>query len=106
MVPAVQRNFLAHCVKGGGADLPGLEPVRRDGLLAVCGCSYDAIVGYSFETIEQGAAAFVDTSDIDLAAAAFDVFTAIDDDLKTADTDLNPDVQELVRTCILTESGL
>ncbi len=106
MVPAVQRNFLNHCIKGGGAEFPELEAVQRDGLLAVCGCAYDAIVEYSFEAIETGAAGFIDTSDIDLSQAAFEVFVSIDDDLKTTGTTLDADVENLVRSCILTESGL
>ncbi len=106
-IPEVQRNFLANCVKGGADPLPDLEPVQQEGLLAVCGCSYEAIVAHSFDQAEQALAdAAADVENEELAERAFEVFTEIDDDMKTADSELDQVVVDLVADCVRSEAGL
>lgn len=112
-VPEVQRNFLRGCVTGFGDGLPELEPVQRSGLLGVCGCSYDALVGYSYDqaiapTNEEFAGSDTDPDEVleALDAAALDVFTAIEEDLRTGEAGLPDAAADLIRRCIRTEAGL
>lgn len=97
-VPEVQRNFLELCVKGGEDSLPDLPTVQREGLLAVCGCTYDALVEASFEAAEGS------TPD-ERASSAFAYFTGIEDDLRAEGT-FADEVADLVRVCIRAEAGL
>ncbi len=106
-VPEVERNFLANCVKGGGEELPDLEPVQQEGLLAVCGCNYLAIVGHSFDEARDALDDDGDAADEEeLAERAFEIFTEIDDDMRNADVELDDAVEGLVADCIRSEAGL
>ncbi|MGI9623667.1 MAG: hypothetical protein ACR2PK_12590 [Acidimicrobiales bacterium] len=112
-VPEVQRNFLTGCVKGFDSSLPQMEPVQTAGLLQVCGCTYDRLVGYSYdqardrvnESLEdQGSSAEAALETFD--DAAFEVFTSIEEDLRSGDSDLPDEVFSLIRDCIRSEAGL
>ncbi len=102
-VPVVERRFLEACVKGGGDSLPlELATVQRDGLLAVCGCSFSALVQSSFAAAE----ADLDTASQDeLEAAAFERFSDLDETVLN-DEDLPAEVSDLIRACIRAEAGI
>ena len=106
-VPEVQRNFLNGCVKGFEDAIPELEPVQRAGLLQVCGCTYEAIVSYSYaqavEAANQAATPAERTPIYD--DAAFNVFTEVEGDLRS-DGALTEEVEDLIRGCIREEAGL
>lgn len=97
-VPAAQRDFLETCVRGGEDTLPDIAPVEARGLVAVCGCSYDAI-----------AAHLIDQADGDDAEAreraAYDAFVDLADDLRIG-TELDDTIVALVADCIRDEAGL
>ena len=97
-VPAVQREFLELCVEGVDGSTEQLAPLERSGLLAVCGCSYEAIVA------DLSAEADGDTAD-ERARAAYNAFRAIESDLR-AGNHLDPAIEGLVADCIRTEAGL
>jgi len=97
-VPEVQRNFLALCVDGLDNSTDQLAPLESAALVAVCGCSYDAIV----EDVRAGADGATATARED---AAFAAFQDLEDDLRTGG-DLDPVVQRLVAACIRGEAGL
>jgi hypothetical protein len=69
-VQLLQRNFLEGCVLAGGDTIPELDVVQQEGLVAVCGCTYPALVeelrsdarsearaGWSAEDVERDAVA-------------------------------------------------
>lgn len=97
-VPEVQRNFVDQCVKGGEDSLPELPIVQREGLLAVCGCVYDGLVGAAYDAVGDSDP---ESRDDD----AFAWFTEMEDDLR-ADGQLSDEVLGVVRGCIRSEAGL
>lgn len=107
-VPEVQRNFLDGCVLGFADGLPDLEPVQQSGLLSVCGCSFEQLVTYS-----RAEAARVAADDPDgeadaeaLEAAAFEIFTDLENDIRIGEADMPSEVLDLIRTCVRSEAGL
>lgn len=97
-VPAAQRDFLELCVRGGEDTLPDIAPVEARGLVAVCGCSYDAIVTHLIERAEGDDAEA-------RQRAAFDSFVDLADDIRIG-TDLDDEIVALVADCIRDEAGL
>lgn len=97
-VPAVQRDFLAMCVEGVEGSTEELAPLERSGLLAVCGCSYEAIVE------DLVAEADGDTAD-ERERAAYRSFRDLEDDLRAGNA-LAPAIEDLVAGCIRAEAGL
>jgi hypothetical protein len=97
-VPAVQRDFLEMCVEGVEGSTEELAPLERSGLLAVCGCSYEAIVE------DLVAEADGDTAD-ERARAAYRSFRDLEDDLRAGNA-LAPEIEDLVAGCIRAEAGL
>ena len=97
-VPAVQREFLEMCVQGVDDAPEELAPLERTGLLAVCGCSYDAIVE-DLRSEAQG-----DSAE-DRERAAYGEFRDIESGLRAGD-DLDPEIEGLIAACIRDEAGL
>lgn len=97
-VPALQRNFLELCVEGAAADPPELEPVQEAGLVAVCGCTYDALVA---EVRDRAEGADADERE----RAAYQEFRGLERDLRTGG-DLDPTIEALVADCVRSEAGL
>ena len=97
-VPAVQRDFLEMCVEGVEDSGEELAPLERSGLLAVCGCSYEAIVE------DLLAEADGDTAE-DRERAAYNEFRGLEADLRAGNT-LAPEIEGLVAACIRAEAGL
>jgi hypothetical protein len=97
-VPAVQRDFLAMCVEGVDGSTEELAPLERSGLLAVCGCSYEAIVE------DLLAEADGDTAE-DRERAAYNTFRSLEADLRAGEA-LAPEIEGIVAACIRTEAGL
>ena len=102
-VPAVQRTFLEWCVKGGADGFPELPAVQREGLLAVCGCTYDGIVEATEATAraQLGSSASAD----EVSRRAFDAFEEIDADVR-AGGEVPDELVAVVRRCIRAEAGL
>lgn len=107
-VPAVQRNFLDACVKGFDDSIPELEPVQRAGLLQVCGCTYERLIGHVYElAVEPANQRAQDPTEL-LAAldeVAWELFQGLEDDLRSGES-ITTEVRELIRSCITEESGL
>ncbi len=97
-VPAVQRDFLEMCVEGVDGSTEDLAPLERSGLLAVCGCTYDAIV----EDLRSEADG--DTAE-EREGAAYREFRAIESDLR-AGNGLGDEIEGLVAACIRDEAGI
>lgn len=105
-VPEVQRNFLERCARGGDDSLPDLPAVQVDGLVAVCGCTYIALV----DSLVQAELDVLGTSPSaeDLEAIdrlAFTRVTELDDDILAGGA-LPEEVDALVRSCVRSEAGL
>lgn len=97
-VPAVQRDFLEMCVEGVEGSAEDLAPLERTGLLAVCGCSYTAIV-------EDLLAEADGATEPERRRSAYREFRAIEADLR-AGNDLDPEIEGLVAACIRSEAGI
>jgi hypothetical protein len=105
-IPEVQRNFLTGCAKGFADTIPDLDVIQQGGLVSVCGCSYRQLVGYSYAEVlgSEGESGQLDQDGRD--AAAFGIFTELENDLRAGETGLPPAVLDLIRTCIRSEAGL
>lgn len=81
-VGQAERNFRDGCKEAGGDDL---DERVQDNLSEVCKCSFDDI----------------------REALTFDEFKQLDDDLRSdINADLTEQVSEIMRRCILEESGI
>lgn len=97
-VPAVQRDFLEMCVEGVDSSSEDLAPLERSGLLAVCGCSYEAIVEDLLDEADGETAE-------DRERDAYNAFRDLESDLRAGNA-LTPEVEGLVAACIRAEAGL
>ena len=102
-VPAVQRTFLEWCVKGGADGFPDLPAVQREGLLAVCGCTYDGIVDATEATVRARLGSSASSEEV--SRRAFDVFEEIDADVR-AGGEVPDELVAVARRCIRAEAGL
>lgn len=105
-VPEVQRNFLELCARGGEESLPDLPTVQADGLVLVCGCTYNALVDslVQAELDELGTSPSADDLEA-IDRLAFDRITELDDDILAGGA-LSEEVDALVRSCVRSEAGL
>ena len=102
-VPVVQRNFIDVCVRGGGSELPEeLAAVQAQGLLRVCGCSYDAIVAHLRSVAAEEAAD--DATAEDIEDDAYRRFRDLDDDMRDGTGEFDPAVEALFAACIRQEA--
>tara|TARA_B100000686_G_C16103520_1_gene624441 strand:- start:103 stop:465 length:363 start_codon:yes stop_codon:yes gene_type:complete len=105
-VPEAQRNFLEACALGGDDFLPDLPALQVEGLVAVCGCVYTALVD-SFVQVEAddlgGSSRANDHDAID--RLAFKRLAELDDYILARGA-LPEDVDALVRSCVRKEAGL
>ncbi|MFN3216127.1 MAG: hypothetical protein ACE367_06495 [Acidimicrobiales bacterium] len=97
-VPAVQRDFLEMCVEGVEGSTDDLAPLERSGLLAVCGCSYEAIVEDLLDEADG------ETPE-ERERSAYSAFRSLEADLRAGNA-LTPEIERLVADCIRTEAGL
>lgn len=102
-VPAVQRTFLEWCVKGGADGFPDLPAVQREGLLAVCGCTYEGIVDATEATVRAQLGSSASSEEV--SRRAFDVFEEIDADVR-AGGEVPDELVAVARRCIRAEAGL
>ena len=115
LVPLAQRNFLEGCAKGGASALDSqLADLEGEGLLAVCGCTYD---GFTEHFIAEAATALdgeragfdPDTNPTDaedLARRAYELFIEADDEISNAEElEANVPLRTVVQQCIDAESG-
>ncbi len=104
-IPEVKRNFLEHCARGGQDTLPELPAVQRGGLVAVCGCTYTALVDYAFSTARDDVSGGRGLAPEQLAQAAFARFSGLDDSV-LADEVMPDEVADILRVCIRSEAGI
>jgi hypothetical protein len=104
-VPALQRQFLDWCIKGGQDRLPEIPTVQREGLVSVCGCVYEGLVEHSFAVAQDATPDGADPDPEQLAKRAFDAFRELDEDARI-DASLPDDIGEIARRCIRAEAGL
>jgi hypothetical protein len=97
-VPAVQRDFLEMCVEGVDGSNDELAPLERSGLLAVCGCTYEAVVEDLLDEADG------ETPE-ERERSAYSAFRSLEADLRAGNA-LTPKVEGLVAACIRAEAGL
>jgi hypothetical protein len=98
MVPEVQRNFIERCVFGKDDLLPDRPAVQQQGLIEVCGCTYDAVAAKV-----RGEAAVdlgTDSSAEAISRQAAALLDDLDEQARIDGAALSADVQRLAAQCI------